>query len=189
MFYGVKLLQKGGLDQGMSLIVSLVMYSLCQISTLFSMVAMRRFGRRSMWLGGLIVEILCLLAIGIAGCFLDKAKPSLCWAIAGFLCLYAVLYNFTTGPVCYTIVAETPSTRLKASTNSLSRVAYIAVGIINLFLAPKLLDDRPDGWGLGPRAAFVWAGTGSLCLLWAWFRLPETKDKTPAEIDVMFANM
>lgn len=131
------------------------------------------------------MEILCLFTIGILAHFTTTYK-TLPWVIAGLLALFAVVYNFTVGPVCYTIVAETPSTRLKTSTNAISRGAYVVLSIANMFLAPKLLESQPAGWGLGAKAALVWAGTSALCLLWAFFRLPEMKDRSPAEIDLLF---
>lgn len=185
VFYSVNVLQKGGLSQSSSLYVTIGMYGLCIFSTLSSMAAMRVFGRRTLWLAGLATEILCLSAIGILAFFNDRYQAA-SWVIAVLLVIFAVVYNFTVGPVCYTIVAETPSTRLKAATNSISRGTYILFAIANLFLVPNLLEAKPAGWGLGARAALVWAGTSAVCLAWAFFRLPEMKDRTPAEIDVMF---
>jgi SP family general alpha glucoside:H+ symporter-like MFS transporter len=185
VFYSVNVLQKGGLSQGNSLYVTIGMYALCILSTLSSMGAMRIFGRRTMWLTGLAVEICCLLTIGIMGFYLDSSK-AVSWITAVLLVLFAIVYNFTVGPVCYTIVAETPSTRMKAATNSIARGIYIAVSIGNLFLVPNLLEPKPQGWGLGTRAALVWAGTSLVCFCWAYLRLPEMKDRTPAQIDVMF---
>ena len=40
--------------------------------------------------------------------------------------------------------------------------------------------------GLGPRAAVIWAATTILCLIWGYFRLPEMRNRTPAEIDILF---
>lgn len=185
IFYSVNVLQKGGLTPSNALYMTIGMYGLCICSTLSSMAAMRMFGRRTMWLGGLAAEVTCLGTIGILGFYLHSSNAA-AWATAVLLVMFAVIYNFTIGPVCYTIVSETPSTRLKATTNSLARGTYIAVSIGNLFLVPKLLEPTPDGWGLGTRAALVWAGTSSICLLWAFFRLPEMMDRTPAEVDVMF---
>ncbi|KAG8425734.1 hypothetical protein J3459_009729 [Metarhizium acridum] len=189
MFYSVKILQKGGLSQASSLYLTIGMYGLCIISTVSSMGAMRFWGRRSLWLCGLSGEITCLGAIGTLSFFLDehgKKRSGLPWAIAAFLILYAAIYNFTIGPVCYTIVAETPATRLKAATNSLSRAIYIIFAVTNLYLVPNLLENAPVGWGLGTKAALVWAGSATACLIWAFFRLPETKDRTPAEVDILF---
>ncbi|CAH0043230.1 unnamed protein product [Clonostachys solani] len=186
MTYGVKLLEQSGLSEANSMEISMVMYSLCILSTLSSMLVQRRFGRRTLWLWGLGLEVVCLLVIGITGQF-EKYLPSkIHWMIAGFLVLFAIIYNMTIGPLCYTIVAETPSTRLKATTNSVSRAAYITLSIGNQFLVPYLLNPKPVGVGLGPRAALVWAGTATACLIWAFFRLPEMKDRTPAEVDILF---
>lgn len=185
VFYSVNVLQKGGLSQSNALYVTMGMYALCIASTLSSMGAMRTFGRRTMWLGGLAAEIGCLVTIGTLGFFLELSKGA-AWASAVILVLFAVVYNFTVGPVCYTIVAETPSTRMKTATNSIARGIYIAFSIGNLFLVPNLLEPKPQGWGLGTRAALVWAGTSLACFCWAYFRLPEMKDRTPAQIDIMF---
>lgn len=185
VFYSVNVLQKGGLSQSSSLYVTIGMYALCICSTLSSMAAMRVFNRRTMWIGGLAVEVSCLTAIGTLAFFLENNR-AVSWAIATLLVLFAVVYNFTIGPVCYSIVAETPSTRMKAATNSIARGTYIAVSIGNLFLVPNLLEDKPSGWGLGARAALLWAGTSAICMFWAYFRLPEMKDRSPAEVDVMF---
>lgn len=45
----------------------------------------------------------------------------------------------------------------------------------------------PD-WNWGAKAGLFYAGTNLLCNIWCWFRLPETKDRTFGEIDLMFDN-
>ncbi|OAA38610.1 Sugar/inositol transporter [Metarhizium rileyi] len=200
MFYSVRVLEKGGLSQDKALVLTIGMYALCIVSTMVSStVAMKFFGRRTLWIGGLAGEIACLGAIGTLSFHLrgktsepqdkgDLLQGGVPWAIAAFLILFAVIYNFTIGPLCYTIVAETPATRLKAATNSLSRGIYILFAMLNLVLVPNLLEDRPVGIGLGTKAALIWAGSATLCLIWAYFRLPEMKDRTPAEVDLLFEN-
>ena len=131
------------------------------------------------------MEILCLCSIGLLA-FLEYQQGAVSSVIAMLLVIFAVVYNFTVGPVCYTIVAETPSTRLKTPTNAISRGAYILFAIANLFLVPHLLEDEPAGLGLGAGAALVWSGTSTLCFLWAYFRLPEMKGRSPAEVDILF---
>jgi SP family general alpha glucoside:H+ symporter-like MFS transporter len=44
------------------------------------------------------------------------------------------------------------------------------------------------GWGWGAKTGLFYAGTNALCLIWCWFRLPETKDRTFGEIDILFEN-
>ncbi len=44
------------------------------------------------------------------------------------------------------------------------------------------------GWNWGAKAGLFYAGTNLLCNIWCWFRLPETKDRTFGEIDLLFDN-
>ena len=43
-------------------------------------------------------------------------------------------------------------------------------------------------WNWGAKTGLFYAGTNLLCLIWCWFRLPETKDRTFGEIDLLFDN-
>ena len=36
------------------------------------------------------------------------------------------------------------------------------------------------------RSGFIWFACAALCTTWAYFRLPEPKDRTFAELDVLF---
>jgi SP family general alpha glucoside:H+ symporter-like MFS transporter len=48
--------------------------------------------------------------------------------------------------------------------------------------------DLGTAWNWGAKAAFFYAGTNLLCNIWCWFRLPETKDRTFGEIDLLFTH-
>jgi hypothetical protein len=43
-----------------------------------------------------------------------------------------------------------------------------------------------DSWNWGAKAGFFWAGTGMLCAVWTYFRVPEPKGRTYAEMDMLF---
>lgn len=87
-------------------------------------------------------------------------------------------------PVCYCLVAEISSTRLRAKTIVLARNAYNIGGIIANVLSPRMLNSTE--WNWGAKAGFFWAGTGALCIIWTYFRLPETKDRSYGALDVLF---
>lgn len=46
---------------------------------------------------------------------------------------------------------------------------------------------NPLNGNLKGKCGFVWFVTTSMVLLWAVFRLPESKDRTYEELDVLFA--
>lgn len=46
---------------------------------------------------------------------------------------------------------------------------------------------NPKAWNLKGYTGFVWGGCAWLVFVWAYFRLPETKDRTFHELDILFA--
>jgi hypothetical protein len=46
---------------------------------------------------------------------------------------------------------------------------------------------NPKAWNLKGYTGFVWGGCAFLVFVWAYFRLPETKDRTFHELDILFA--
>jgi SP family general alpha glucoside:H+ symporter-like MFS transporter len=45
---------------------------------------------------------------------------------------------------------------------------------------------NPTGGNLGGKCGYVWAGTGFFCFIVAYFGLPEMKNRSYREIDIMF---
>ena len=84
----------------------------------------------------------------------------------------------------YSLVAEISSTRLRNKTVVLARNLYNITGVIANVLTPHMLN--PDAWNWGAKAGFFWAGTGMLCAIWTYFRVPEPKGRTYAEMDMLF---
>ncbi|ROT38522.1 general substrate transporter, partial [Sodiomyces alkalinus F11] len=185
MYYSAKLYQKGGIKPENAFDYTLVQYGLGIVAISFSWLLMRYFGRRRIWISGLTLSTILLSGVGFLGFFIGH-HPAIPWAIAALLIFFTAVYNLSIGPLTYSLVSEMPSTRLKAKTIVIGRCSYLIAGLFNLFLTPKMLEDIPNGWGLGPRAALVFAGLNMVFLTWAWFRLPETKGRSFAEIDELF---
>ena len=66
----------------------------------------------------------------------------------------------------------------------LARNLYNITGVVANVLTPHMLN--PDSWNWGAKAGFFWAGTGALCAVWTYFRVPEPKGRTYAEMDMLF---
>ncbi|KAG7109743.1 General alpha-glucoside permease like protein [Verticillium longisporum] len=98
--------------------------------------------------------------------------------------LWALVYQLTVGTVCYSLVSELPSRRLQIKTVVLGRNLYNVVGIINNVVTPYMLN--PTAWNWQNKAGFFWAGLCFLCLVYTYFRVPEPRGRTFAELDVLF---
>ena len=127
--------------------------------------------------------MILLLVIGFLGIISKKSVPAQ-WAVGSLLLIYTFFYDATVGPICYSLVSELSSTRLRTKTIVLARNLYNICGLITNIITPRMLN--PSAWDWGAKAGFFWAGMCFLCLLWAFFRLPEPKGRTYAELDLLF---
>lgn len=100
------------------------------------------------------------------------------------------------GPLCYTIIAEVSSTRLRQKSIVLSRIAYQVMNIICGIIVPRMLgaqswvSQKPrlsltwQNWG--PKSGLFWGGSAFLCTVYCFLRLPETSKRSYGELDLLF---
>lgn len=175
-------LQRGGLDENVSFNFGLGQQALALICTSASWFAMTNFGRRTLYLFGQTVMLVSLLVVGFLG--IPKSSSTISWVSGAFLIVFVIAYQTTVGPVCYCFVTELPSARLRIKTVVLARIAYNLAALGANFLNPPILN--PLARNLRGKGAFVWVGFCALTLVWSFFRFPETKGLSVAEIDALF---
>ncbi|KAL2158095.1 hypothetical protein VTH06DRAFT_4663 [Thermothelomyces fergusii] len=181
MGYFAYFLVQAGMDSSNSFTLSLCQYALGMIGTAGSWFLMARVGRRTIHFGGLCAQLVLLVVVG---CLSFGTTEASLWAIGAMLIVFTFVYDFAVGPVTYSLVSELSSTRLKAKTIVLARAAYNASNIfVNVMTNYQL---SSTAWDWGARTAFFWAGSCLLSAVWVFFRLPEPKGRTYAELDLLF---
>ena len=124
-----------------------------------------------------------VILIVIGGLGIPAISSSTGWATGALLLVLTFVYDITVGPVCYSLVAELPSTRLRIKTVVLSRNVYngkfckwclasdfmtdihnVVCGIIAGSLQPRFMN--PTAWNWQGKTAFFWAGANLLGLIW-----------------------
>ncbi|KAF9873956.1 MFS maltose permease [Colletotrichum karsti] len=183
MGFSTYFFQQAGMAVENSFNMSLGQYSIGFVGTVLSWVLMKHFGRRTLYLTGQLTMCLTLLTIGFTS-LAGRSNVGAQWAIGSLLLVYTFFYDCTVGPVCYSLVSELSSTRLKTKTVVLARNLYNITGIVTNILTPNMLN--PSAWNWGAKAGFFWAATCFLCFVWTYFRLPEPKDRTYLDLDVLF---
>ncbi|KAF2014718.1 sugar transporter [Aaosphaeria arxii CBS 175.79] len=183
MGFSTYFFEQAGLDTANAFSMSLGQYALGAVGVFTAWFLIPHFGRRTLYISGLVVQFCLLLIIGFAG-IAPKGNTGAQWAIGAMLLIFTFVYDCTVGPVCYSLVAELPSTRLRQKTVVLARNTYNIASIIGNILTPRMLN--PGAWAWGAKSAFFWAGMCFLCLVWCWFRLPEPKGRTYGELDILF---
>lgn len=141
-------------------------------------------GRRKLILIGTSGLCIVLLVMGFMGLIPDSKQREAGLATGSLMLVWAIFYQCTVGTVAYSLVGEIASRRLSIKTVALGRAAYNVVAIICNVLTPYMIN--PTAWNWGNYAGFFWAGSCFLCLVYAYFRVPEPSGRTYAELDLLF---
>ncbi|KAM6524263.1 hypothetical protein FSOLCH5_004865 [Fusarium solani] len=181
--YAPYFLEQAGFESSKSFSLATGMYGLGIFGGMISWLLLSVIGRRRLYIAGLGAAGVILIIGGIIAIVLE-GHPAMNWTLGSLIIFMTFTYNMTIGPACYVIVAEIPSTRLRVKTVALARVVYNVFTIINNVVAPQLLN--PTAWNLAGRSCLVYAATALLCLIWCYFRLPETKKLSYLELDMLF---
>lgn len=139
-------------------------------------------GRRTIYVWGSAFNTFLLVCLGIAASFGNSNASSLAQASLGLI--VSVLFCLGPAPASWVIIGETSSIRLRPLTTGVGRGCYYAVNIPCIYLASYMLNET--GGNLGGKCGYVWAGTGFICLVMAYFFLPEMKNRSYREIDILF---
>ncbi|KAH8892330.1 putative maltose permease [Thozetella sp. PMI_491] len=177
-------LEQAGFDPTNAFSFGLGTNGLALLGTLSSWWALRFVGRRTLYLWGLVIMFFILIIVGFLG--IPESTPAIGYASGALMMIFVATYDVTVGPVCYCLVAELPSTRLRIKTVALARNVYNIAGIVCTFFNNPILN--PTAWNLRGKGGFVWCGFTLGSIVWVYFRLPEPKGLTPGEIDVLFEN-
>jgi SP family general alpha glucoside:H+ symporter-like MFS transporter len=141
------------------------------------------YGRRTLYIGGLALLSGLQFIVGIVSAASHGTGSN--YTQAGLIMLWLFLFYITIGPVCFPIISEISSSRLRVQTVCLARNSYYIASIVAGIINPYMLNPTAGDWK--GKTAFFWGGSCAVCCLWAYFRLPETKDRTYEELDLLFA--
>ncbi|KAF4333989.1 high-affinity glucose transporter RGT2 [Fusarium beomiforme] len=148
-----------------------------------------RLGRRTLALSTFTMVFCIDLVVGVLG-FLDYAEnPSIAKAIASMCMLFSFFFAAGFGPLTYVVSSEMPTARLRNKTSSFSFLTLAAFSTVVIYVLPYI--SQPDATmvyrgNLGPKTYLVFAGWMAGCITITYLYLPETKGRTPAELDAMF---
>ncbi|KAI5956148.1 hypothetical protein CANMA_004577 [Candida margitis] len=181
MGYSTYFYEQAGLDLSNAFTFSIIQYCLDIIGTFGSWFLSQKLGRFPIFFGGLCTQAVILLVTGGLGL---SSSTGASWGIGSMLLVYTFVYDLTVGPMCYCIVPEMPSAKLRQKTVMLSRFLYNVSGIVVGILSSYMLN--PTEWNWKAKTGFFWAGFAIVASIWTWFELPETKNRTFAELDKLF---
>lgn len=182
--YIVYFLQQAGLPTSMAFNFAIIQYSLAIIGVVIAWFLVRKFGRRTLILSGTFFMMSTSFLIGFIGIPDTKKHTNLAYGIGVILLIEYFVFFMTCGPIIYTVVTEIPSNFLRQKSVALARAAYNINVLVYGQLVPRMV--QRAAWDWGAKSGFFYGGCMMFGLVWAFFRLPETKGRTFAEIDILF---
>ncbi|PSN70674.1 maltose permease MAL61 [Corynespora cassiicola Philippines] len=183
--YSSYFLQQAGLPPSTSYDFALGQYGINMAGVLGAWFLMGvGIGRRTLYLVGLCGLCVMLLIMGFLGLVPEQHRQRGAMATGAIMIVWAMFYQLTVGTVCYSLVAEISTRRLQIKTVVLGRILYNIVAIICAVLSPYMLN--PGAWNWSNFTGFFWGGICFLCIIYTYFRIPEPKGRSFAELDLLF---
>ncbi|CAI7676205.1 unnamed protein product [Penicillium discolor] len=183
--YSTYFLEQAGLSASNSYSFAMGQYGINMVGVLGAWLLMSfGIGRRTLYLYGLCGLCTILFLIGFLGLVPSAHKNQASLATGSMMLCWALFYQLSVGTVAYSLVAEISTRRLQIKTVVLGRILYNVVAIICGVLTPYMLN--PAAWDWSNYAGFFWGGICFLCVVYTFFRVPETTGRTFAELDMLF---
>ncbi|CRL24041.1 Sugar/inositol transporter [Penicillium camemberti] len=183
--YSTYFLEQAGLSASNSYSFAMGQYGINMVGVLGAWLLMSfGIGRRTLYLYGLCGLCTILFLIGFLGLVPSAHRDQASLATGSMMLCWALFYQLSVGTVAYSLVAEISTRRLQIKTVVLGRILYNVVAIICGVLTPYMLN--PAAWDWSNYAGFFWGGVCFLCVVYTFFRVPETTGRTFAELDMLF---
>ncbi|KAF5538047.1 major facilitator superfamily transporter [Fusarium phyllophilum] len=176
--------EQAGMPNKTAFAMGLITSALQTVFVMLSWILTSYFGRRSIYLWGSLGNTILLVALGIAATVGDVKSTVNSNTQAALGLIVSVLFTLGPAPASWVIIGETSAIRLRPLTTGVGRGCYYLVNIPCIFLSSWMLN--PTGANLGGKCGYVWAGTGFVCLVMAYIWLPEMKNRSYREIDILF---
>lgn len=141
------------------------------------------YGRRRIFLWGMFTLFLIQYAIGILNIWTENDTVAMSQAVLTLV--WTFVFQLSIGQLGWALPAEVGSTRLRQRTVCLARNTYYMAFVVAQTLQPFFMN--PTQWNMKGYTGFFWGTTAMLTWIWAFFRLPETKNRTYEELDRLFA--
>ncbi|CAK7234321.1 hypothetical protein SBRCBS47491_008908 [Sporothrix bragantina] len=176
----------GGLSTKTAFDMSIGFLSTGFVGTIVSWFLILRWGRRTLTLAGLVGLTILMFLVAILDCVPRPSDggDSLDWAEAGLLLVWNFVYDLSIGPVCFVIISECSATRVRSKSIAVCTAAQGILGIIMTVAIPYLIN--PDQANARGKVGFFFGGLSLFCLVWTYFRVPETAGRTYEELDLLF---
>lgn len=160
-----------------------IIASCCTLAgTIVAPLIIDRVGRRPLALAGMTAMLVCDTIAG--GLAFDTGNKQAVLGIAAMSFIFNFFWGASFFPLSNVMPSEIPTIKLRSYTMSYTIAWAQTTAVITTIAVPQLT--AADGANLGAKTYLIFAGCMVGIITFVWFCMPETKDRTFAEIDEMY---
>lgn len=179
LYYAPRILEQAGLGGSDSLLNAIAIGVVNLIFTLIGVRLIDKLGRRQLIIIGSIGYIVSLVMVGL--CFQMDLSPTL---LITFICLFVASHAIGQGAVIWVFISEIFPNRVRAFGQSWGTGTHWVFAAIITLITPFFIDDREGIFRDQLQVIYYFfAGMMFLQLLWALFKMPETKGVSLEELE------
>ncbi|KAJ5273245.1 Major facilitator-type transporter ecdD [Penicillium angulare] len=179
-YYGTTFFQEVGMHN--PFLMSTIMNVVNVATTPASFYMVEKFGRRTLLIWGAVVMCLCEYIVAIVGVTHEGSHAaSVCLIV--FTCFYIAGFATTWGPAAWVVIGEIYPLPIRAKGVALATASNWFWNCIIAVITPYIVDENEGD--LKVKVFFVWGSALFLCLLFAFFCVPETKGLSLEQVDKM----
>ncbi|CAO3569006.1 unnamed protein product [Mortierella alpina] len=195
VFYYSTIFLKGTGAVSNPFLMSLIFTLVNVLSTPFSFWFVERFGRRSMLLYGAIGMTVCEFIVAIIGVTVGFNHTSVIDGVTiannipavnaqiAFIAIYIFFFATTWGPGAWVLIGEIFPLTIRSRGVALSTASNWFWNFIIGFITPYLVGTEYAN--MQSSVFFLWGTLCALCIVYAYFLVPETKGLTLEQVDQM----
>jgi sugar porter (SP) family MFS transporter len=181
--YATYFFELAGVTTDQAFDLSLGVFGLGVVGNVLSWPLMTIVGRRWGYISTCCMTTVIMFTIGFLG-LAPNFNTGAMYAKSTLLVLFNFVYNIGLGPIVYVLIAELPNTRIRGKTLGIACFAPHVFSISITAFLPYTMSTTGANWGA--KTAFLFAGLGTVVVVWAFFCLPESRGKTFEELDILF---
>ncbi|MEP2936075.1 MAG: sugar porter family MFS transporter [Gilvibacter sp.] len=179
LYYAPQILEQAGLGGAESLFNSIAIGIVNLVFTLIGVRLIDKLGRRQLIIIGSIGYIVSLIMVGY--CFYSDASPTM---LLTFICIFIASHAIGQGAVIWVFISEIFPNRVRAYGQSWGTSTHWVFAALITLITPYFIDDKvgvlkDNLWYI----YYFFAGMMVLQLLWAIFKMPETKGVSLEELE------
>ncbi|KAJ2974326.1 hypothetical protein NQ176_g6115 [Zarea fungicola] len=182
--YSTYFLQQAGLPTTQAFNMTIANLAVAIVGSFCSWAFLPLFGRRTFYFWNLVLMFVIMMLIGGLGIPSTPPKPTYAWGVGSLLLISSFVYSSSIGPLTNTLCSEIPSSLLRSKSIALARWTYAVATIVAGVFTPYQLN--PTAWNWSAKTGFFWAGGCLISIVFTYYCVPEPKNRTTAEMDILF---